>query len=102
MAHSYRDQEKAVIAALKTVYFMAKKNLPNDHFSDLKQFLLAQGSTDIGALSFQCGHGGRQFTYEHSENVRGFQEAITAVVDEDLDDDLSCSNFYSLPNRRIN
>lgn len=41
LAYSYRDQEKAVIAALKTVYFMAKKNLPNDHFSDLKQFLLA-------------------------------------------------------------
>jgi hypothetical protein len=96
LAHTYRDQELAVIAALKTVYFMAKKNLPNDHFSDLKQFLLVQGSTDIGALSFQCGRGGRQFTYEHSESVRGFQEAIAAVVDQDLDKDLSCSEFYSL------
>ena len=90
LAHSYRDQELAVIAALKTVYFMAKKNLPNEHFSDLKQFLLAQGVTDICALSFQCGRAGRQFTYEHSESVRGFQEAIiAAVVDEDLDRDLS-------------
>ena len=75
---------------------MAKKNLPNDHFSDLKQFLLAQGAADIGALSFQCGRAGRQFTYEHSESVRGFQEAIAAVVDEDLDRDLSQSEFYSL------
>ena len=74
------------------------KNLPNDHFSDLKQFLLAQGSTDIGALSFQCGRAGRQFTYEHSESIRGFQEAIAAVVDEDLDQDLLQSEFYS-PNR---
>ena len=102
LAHSYRDQELAVIAALKTVYFMAKKNLPNEHFSDLKQFLLAQGATDIRALSFQCGRAGRQFTYEHSESdehsesVRGFQEAIAAVVDEDLDRDLSQSQCYSV------
>ena len=93
LAHSYRDQELSVISALKTVYFMAKKNLPNEHFSDLK---LAQSSTDIGALSFQCGHAGRQFTYKHSESVRGFQEAITAIVDEDLDRDLSQSQCYSL------
>ena len=96
LAHSYRDQELAIIAALKTVYFMAKKNLPNDHFSDLKQFLLVQGSTDIGALTFQCGRVGREFTYEHSESVRGFQEAIAAAVDEDLDQDLAQSEFYSL------
>lgn len=70
-AHSYHDQEKAVIAALKTIYFMAK-NLPNDHFFNLKQFLLAQGSTDIGAPSFQCGRGGRQFTYEHSKSVKSY------------------------------
>ena len=30
----YKDQELAVVAALRTVYFMAKKNLPNDNFSD--------------------------------------------------------------------
>ena len=96
LAHSYRDQELAVISALKTVYFMAKKNLPNDLFSDLKQFLVFQGSADIGRLSFQCGRGGRQFTYEHSESVRAFQKAIASVVDQDLDKDLSQSKFYSL------
>ena len=96
VSHSFHDQELAVTAALRTVYFMAKKNLPNDHFSDLKHFLVVQGSTDIGNLSFQCGRGGRQFTYEHSESVRGFQEAIAAVVDEDLDKDLAHANFYSL------
>ena len=29
--HVNRSQEEAVIAALKTVYFMAKKNLANDY-----------------------------------------------------------------------
>ena len=47
-------------------------------------------------LSFQCGCGGQQFTYKHSESVRGFQEPIAAIVDKDLDEDFSHSNFYSL------
>ena len=39
-----RSQEKAVVAALKTVYFMAKNNLANDIFRDMKQFLILQVS----------------------------------------------------------
>ena len=93
LTHAYRDQELAVVAALNTVYYMAKKNLPNDHFSGLKHFLIVQGSEDIGNLSFQCGQGGRQCTYEHSNSVKGFQEA---VVDEDLSNQLSRAQFYSL------
>ena len=38
----YKDPELAVVAALKTVYCMAK-NLPNVHLSDLKHFLVLQG-----------------------------------------------------------
>jgi hypothetical protein len=34
ISRAYCDQELAVIAALNTVYFMAKNNLPNDNFSD--------------------------------------------------------------------
>ena len=41
---AYRQQELAVLAALRTIYFMAKKNLPNDTFSDLKQFHVLQVS----------------------------------------------------------
>ena len=36
------SQEKAVVTALKTVYFMAKKNLANDIFGYMKQFLILQ------------------------------------------------------------
>ena len=39
---AYKSHKRAVIAALQTVYFMAKNNLPNDIFSDLKQFLVLQ------------------------------------------------------------
>lgn len=96
LVNVYKHQEVAVIAALKTVYFMAKKNLPNDHFSDLKHFLVLQGCKDIGSLSFQCGHGGRQYTYEHSDSIKGFQEAVASVVDKQLDEHLSNAEFYSL------
>ena len=92
-ANVYRDQELSIISTLKTVYFMAKKNLRNDDFSDLKHFLVVQGCAAIGNLSFQSGHGGWQVTYEHSESVWSFQEAIALVVDEDLD---MQAEFYSL------
>lgn len=70
--------------------------LPNEHFSDLKQFLVIQGCTAIGNLSFQCHSGGRQFAYKHIESVRSFQESIAAVIDENLDNDLLRSEFYSV------
>ena len=36
IANVKHSQEKAVVAALKTVYFMAKQNLANDIFGDMK------------------------------------------------------------------
>lgn len=47
IANINRSQEQAVVAALKTVYFMAKKNLANDIFGDMKQFLVLQVSEKI-------------------------------------------------------
>ena len=44
IATANRSQEQAVVAALRTVYFMAKKNLANDVFGDMKQFLVIQVS----------------------------------------------------------
>ena len=42
VATAYSQQEKAVLAGLRTVYFKAKKNLANDLFSDLKLFQVLQ------------------------------------------------------------
>lgn len=42
ISNVYRSEEQAVIAALKTVFFMAKNNLASDIFSDLKEFLVVQ------------------------------------------------------------
>lgn len=42
VATVYSQQEQAVLAGLCTVYFMAKKNLANDLFSDLKLFQVLQ------------------------------------------------------------
>ena len=42
VATVYSQQEQAVLAGLRTVYFMAKKNLANDLFSDFKLFQVLQ------------------------------------------------------------
>ena len=52
IVHVNRSQEEArpFIAALKTVYFMAKKNLANDIFGDIKKFLILQVRKKIGTV----------------------------------------------------
>ena len=50
IVHVNRSQEEAVIAALKTVYFMAKKNRANDIFGDIKKFLILQVRKKIGTV----------------------------------------------------
>ena len=39
VATAYSQRERAVLAGLRTVYFMAKKNLANDIFSNFFQVL---------------------------------------------------------------
>ena len=48
VATAHKRQERSVIAALQLVYFMAKKHLPSDSFSDLKHLLILQ-------VRFRCG-----------------------------------------------
>ena len=42
VATAHKSHERSVIAVLQLVYFMAKKNLPSDCSSDLKQLLISQ------------------------------------------------------------
>ena len=49
VATTYRQKELAVCVALRTIYFMAKKHLPNDIFSDLKQLQVLQVSSMLPA-----------------------------------------------------
>ena len=44
VARAHKSQEVSVIVAMKTIYFMAKKNLSNYIFGDMKQFLIHQVS----------------------------------------------------------
>ena len=50
IANVNRSQEKAIVSALKTVYFIAKKNIANDIFGDIKQFLILQVSKPLYLL----------------------------------------------------
>ena len=42
VATAHKTQKTSVIAGLQLVYFMAKKNLPSDSFSDLEHLLILQ------------------------------------------------------------
>ena len=64
-----------------------------------------QGSAAIQSLTFESSRGGRHFSYEHSESVRGFQVCgadfvcvadLVCVVELILYvlDDLHCNYMY--------
>ena len=61
IATTFHHKELAFRAALRTVYFMGKKNLPTDIFSDLKQFQAAQVSVKANLLAFSACVGCYRF-----------------------------------------
>ena len=74
------------------------KNLPNHHFSDLKQFLLAQGSSgssDIGAFGFQCGRGDDNLPMNTAKALGGFKKLLLPLLTR-IWIEIFHSNFYSL------
>ena len=79
LAYSYRDQEKAVIAALKTVYFMAK-NLPNDHFSDIKQFCWYRGLVILVPSVFSVAVGDDNLPMNTAKVLGGFKKLLLPLT----------------------
>ena len=132
IARVNRSQVKAVVSALKTFYFMAKENLAIGDITYCLQkschvllpcwlhlYMIQLHVPYFGGLTFGSSRGGREFTYEHSESVRGFQVLqcayvhihtiniifivhatsyliLAAVVDEELSQQLEIALFYSL------
>jgi hypothetical protein len=75
-----RESEmNGVMYALRTVYFLAKKNLPNDDFGDLIDFQISQGVSNLKELTVNGNTN-----YRHNSSVKEFQRALAKVVVEDL------------------
>ena len=100
MSHSYSDQVLAVIAALKTVYFLLRKiYVPNNYFSYLKHFRWHRVVQILVTSVFSVGMEEDSLltnTASDTASVRGFQKVIAAALHEELDRDLLHAIFSSL------
>ncbi|CAC5363056.1 unnamed protein product [Mytilus coruscus] len=71
--------EASVTAAMRNIYFMAQFNLSNHIFADFNQHCINQGCSDLIGLKVD-----KHTTYEHSNSIHDFQQAISTVIIEDI------------------
>ncbi|XP_071121930.1 zinc finger protein 862-like [Mytilus edulis] len=71
--------EASVTAAMRNIYFMAQFNLSNHIFADFNKHCINQGCSDLIGLKVD-----KHTTYEHSNSIHDFQDAISTVIIEDI------------------
>ncbi|XP_052264597.1 E3 SUMO-protein ligase KIAA1586-like isoform X2 [Dreissena polymorpha] len=88
---SISKNEAAVKAALANVLFLAKEDLPNSFLPSFNNFLIYQGVSQLAALRVDA-----HTTYEHSASVDDFQEALSAVIEDELLTKVKTSGKFTL------
>ena len=82
---SFLEEEKAVMGALHTAYWLAKEELASSKFSSLSSLLSLQGVDYVQRLNREDPMQKRhQLTYQSSNAVADFQAALNSVVEEDI------------------
>ncbi|CAC5418182.1 MEGF10_11 [Mytilus coruscus] len=71
--------EASVTAAMRNIYFMAQFKLSNHIFADFNQHCINQGCSDLIGLKVD-----KHTTYEHSNSIHDFQQAVSTVIIEDI------------------
>ncbi|XP_070532042.1 zinc finger protein 862-like [Ptychodera flava] len=88
---TYKKEENCICAAMKNVYYMAKKDHPNAELSDLNFLCLSQGCDVLKGLRVD-----RHTNYEHSDSVQAFQQAMKVVVDEQIVNEVNDSCCFAV------
>ncbi|XP_070554693.1 E3 SUMO-protein ligase KIAA1586-like [Ptychodera flava] len=91
VSNAYCKEEATVKAAMTNIYYMAKKNCPNDHFSDLNWLTIMQGCDELKGLKVDA-----HTNYEHPNSIHSFQEAMKLVIDEKMVLELLQSEFFAV------
>ncbi|XP_070546707.1 uncharacterized protein C17orf113-like [Ptychodera flava] len=91
VSNAYCKEEATVKAAMTNIYYMAKKNCPNDHFSDLNWLTIMQGCDELKGLKVDA-----HTNYEHPNSIHSFQEAMKLVIDEKMVLELQQSEFFAV------
>ena len=83
--NSFSEEEKAVVGALRTVYWLAKEELASSKFSSLSSLLSFQGVDYVQRLNKEDPtRKDYQLTYQSSNSVADFQAALNSVVEENV------------------
>ena len=81
----YSKEEKAVIGALRTTYWLAREEIASSKFSSLSSLLALQGAEYVEQLNREDPmHKGQKLSYQSSNAVADHQVALSSVVEEDV------------------
>ncbi|XP_046574757.1 transmembrane protein C17orf113-like [Haliotis rubra] len=86
-----RDANPSVTAAMRTVFYMAKEDIPIQKYSSLMEFQKIEGNEDIAKLSV-----GSNATYMSQTAGEEFQESIAETIHKDVIKQIRAADMYSI------
>ncbi|XP_070549146.1 zinc finger protein 862-like [Ptychodera flava] len=97
VATAYERVEDAVVAQMRSVYYMAKENIANRKLHGLVELQILNGCEPLKKLKRSEDSGSRAM-YTHHECVDNFQAAIESVIDDAIIGNIKTSplKMYSL------
>ena len=85
------ERDKSIISAIKTVYFLAKSDIPTHKYGDFLDFLEFQGCPEVKGLD--CGQNA---TYRSDHIAREMQEAVALVIKDEIQEKIEKASFLSV------
>ena len=91
-AKSRNAEKEAVLCAFRTVYFLAKKELPNFQYADQVRFLALNGVPGAKSLCLSD----KSVKYEHAALILDMHQNINYVISSEITSDLKNASCYGL------
>ena len=89
--NSVTFQEKAVLSALRTVYWLGKEYITTEKYRTLLNFLKLQGCKDLENLT-----AAKNATYDSVQSAKDFQSVIAESIQSEITEKLQKSSFVSV------
>ena len=91
VVNSVALQEKAVVSALRTVYWLGKEYIATEKYRSLLNFLKLQGCKDLENLTV-----GKNASYDSVQSAKEFQSVIAENIQSGITEKLQKSSFVSV------
>lgn len=86
-----KHNEEAIVALMRNVYYLAKKEDASHSLRDLNELVKLQGVSVLKSLQVD-----KHTTYEHWDSIQDLHEALSEVISEKLYNQLKAADYMSI------